>query len=794
MVILVKKGILSLSRLLSGLLCCFLFTGAYAQQSIFYEQGFEGSSFPPEGWSRTSIIGNNQWERSTDEARFGQASAYISYADPSGEDWLISPAFTVSAGDELSFYIRTDFSGYTPDELSVRVSSTGTLIANFTDEILNLKEGVNYPAEDTWDNHTLSLSAYEGETIHIAFRNTNENGDGVYIDQVALGTRPQVDIEVMSIEVEGPIAATTLEPKVTVSNRGIQNQPFTVRLEAEGNYISTRTVDALATHEMETVTFDSWTPEPGIKTLTATVELASDEISDNNTLSKSVTVLKTFPNQGWVSEDPLPGSKWASAVVGYTTTEAGPNNQLLVLAGNNGSGPTVSEVLSFDPETGDWSSLTSVPGAVQQAQAFFAEGKIFLIGGYSLSFSPKPSNNVQIYDIATDSWSFGSNMLVAVGDYAAAQYRESLLYIIGGHDGSGDVNHVQVYNTQTNEWYMATPFPGTPVAGMRGGIARGKLVVAGGYNQQTSAQTKQAYVGEIGTEFTSINWYAIQDYPGGSLGRHAGVSLNRAWDPYVYFTGGDPTGTGNSAKADTWAFNVETQAWESGPTKPTAANNLMGFGTLEIDGVTYLATVGGYDGTNFLAVNEWLALGSTTPTTDFSIIPEGNIHPIEGRIIGGGDGCNIQSSASIAPEALASELPANVSFPYDLLELNLQYCDDGATVTVELTFPESLADNSQYWKYGLIPGTETAESGWYTIPLTINGNTATFELVDGGQGDNDGTANGFIQDPGGIGIFSANSGPDTGNSPVGIPTTQHWMLILMSLLLGGGGLKRLRYR
>ncbi|MBN7798945.1 IPTL-CTERM sorting domain-containing protein [Parahaliea mediterranea] len=792
------RKISSFRGVLLGLLCCAASIGAYAQHASFYEQSFETIEFPPPGWARLSVVGDEQWTRDTSEARFGQASAFIRYDYPEGSDWLISPAFTVSAGDELSFYIRTEFSGYAPDELSVRVSRTGTQPADFVDEILNLQEGVNYPASDTWENHTLSLGAYDGETIHIAFHNTNGDGNGVYIDQVALGTRPQVDVGVFSIEAPEIMGEGAVEPRVVVYNGGLQDQPFTVRLEADGGYSSTRLVSSLALLEMETVTFDSWTPEPGTRTLTATVELAGDEIPANNTLAKSINVVSEFPNQGWVTKDPLPGAKWASAVAGFAAPGADHNNRLMVLAGKDASSNMVSDVLVYDPHAGSWSSLASAPQAVQQGQAFFAGEKVFLIGGYASGFNPLSGGNVQIYDIATDSWSTGTDMPVAVGDFAAAQYRDSLLYVIGGYNGSVDVNNVQVYDTETDQWHAATPFPGNLVAGARAGIALGKLVVVGGYSQTSGSQTKQAYVGEIGADFTSITWSQVQDYPGGSIGRHAGVSLSRAWSPYVYYTGGDPTGQGNSAIAETWAFNVETMAWEAGPPKPTVASNLMGWGTVEVDDVVYLATVGGYDGSNFLATSEWLALGPVAPpTTELSVVPAGEVHPIAGSISGGGVACGIGHAASVTPEAVSSAPPADVSFPYDMLEMNLQNCINGATVTVELRFPEDLPADAEYWKYGLLPGTQSAESGWYSIPLTINGSIATFELVDGGQGDNDGTANGFIQDPGGIGVASTNSGPGTGtgtgNSPVGIPAVSHWALMLMSLLLAGFGLRRLRH-
>src|SRR5690606_29353324 len=74
-------------------------------------------------------------------------------------------------------------------------------------------------------------------------------------------------------------------------------------------------------------------------------------------------------------------------------------------------------------------------------------------------------------------------------------------------------------------------------------------------------------------------------------------------------------------------------------------------------------------------------------------------------------------------------------------------------------------------KYG--PTGTNATPHWYTIPATIDGDTAVFTIVDGGLGDDDLTADGTIVDQG---------GPAVPVMPV--PTMPQWLLILSAIGAG----------
>jgi len=101
-----------------------------------------------------------------------------------------------------------------------------------------------------------------------------------------------------------------------------------------------------------------------------------------------------------------------------------------------------------------------------------------------------------------------------------------------------------------------------------------------------------------------------------------------------------------------------------------------------------------------------------------------------------------------------SSLPAqgkpNVSFPHGLFSFNITGLLQGQKVTVKITYPSSVSNTTQYWKFGPTPGNSTPH--WYQIPVGSNDgdNVITINITDGGLGDHDLTANGVIADPGGI--------------------------------------------
>jgi len=104
-------------------------------------------------------------------------------------------------------------------------------------------------------------------------------------------------------------------------------------------------------------------------------------------------------------------------------------------------------------------------------------------------------------------------------------------------------------------------------------------------------------------------------------------------------------------------------------------------------------------------------------------------------------------------DALAlSDLPADAqatkpkfNFVHGFFDCSITGLENGASVTLSITFPSSIPDKWVWWNY--IEG-----QGWSSLPIGSNDGdeVITITKTDGGVGDADGVANGVITDPGGI--------------------------------------------
>jgi hypothetical protein len=119
------------------------------------------------------------------------------------------------------------------------------------------------------------------------------------------------------------------------------------------------------------------------------------------------------------------------------------------------------------------------------------------------------------------------------------------------------------------------------------------------------------------------------------------------------------------------------------------------------------------------------------------------------------DPSNITNVASVP---MPPNPPEGYNFPYGVFAINISVIKPGQWATITITLPDNLPANSEYWKYSPNGnGSPNMQPGWYQVPLGDNDgdNIITITLQDGGRGDADGVANGWIIDQGGPATPSA---------------------------------------
>lgn len=158
-------------------------------------EDFEGTNDGevPNCWSVINGGDANTWSvQSTGWPSYphsGSKYARITYSSTAHNDYLITPAFTVTdhVSDIISFWSR-NYDSFYVDEFDVLVSTTGNQESDFTDTLAS-----NVAPPTTYTEYTYDLSAYEGQTIYFAIRAISTNEYYLYIDDVVTSGEPYCD-------------------------------------------------------------------------------------------------------------------------------------------------------------------------------------------------------------------------------------------------------------------------------------------------------------------------------------------------------------------------------------------------------------------------------------------------------------------------------------------------------------------------------------------------------------------------------------------------------------------------
>ncbi len=226
----------------------------------------------------------------------GPMAVSVSWTEPQGnpcDRWLISPAIGIN---QPGLYLKFTAVGYDdsfPEVLNVKISTTGVEKTDFTTTALSL------PAVPVGMNEYLvDLSAYENDSIHVAFVN---NGDGYYLilGQISVLVPPQNEIVLNKVDVPAYAQQNTnFNVKGTVTNKGTAAlTSFNVTYNIDGGTdVATYTVSGINVPYNGTYEFTHNVPASianvGTSTINVTVSKPNtedDEIS-NNSGSASVMV------------------------------------------------------------------------------------------------------------------------------------------------------------------------------------------------------------------------------------------------------------------------------------------------------------------------------------------------------------------------------------------------------------------------------------------------------------------------------------------------------------------------
>jgi subtilisin family serine protease/N-acetylneuraminic acid mutarotase len=307
----------------------------------------------------------------------------------------------------------------------------------------------------------------------------------------------------------------------------------------------------------------------------------------------------------WFGANDIPGGLVRFA---HAQCDAEPN-VFYVVGGVDGTFEVSDRLWRFDAETTEWTELASIPEGGEGPTATCEAGRIHVMGGDG-------TDRHYIYTIASDSWSTGAPLPRPVWGAAAAGWNGQI-FLVGGDDDfffGGTSDEVNVYDIASDTW-VGTGEPMPVPTGAAGFFQSGPhLYVVGGWDDSSpdfNVGATQRY--DLVNGFWEMGpWLAFP---------RADFAL-AATDQALYAIGGDEEG-GSPFDASRTVERLDLGAWPDGAWEevdrigvPLTANNGGFCGTATFDPGTEVWSAGGADA-NLNIQGRMLfrqAAGETCPT------------------------------------------------------------------------------------------------------------------------------------------------------------------------------------
>lgn len=279
------------------ILCLVDNNKTYSQLKL--NESFEGTKFPPEGWSVSDTSSTGAWSHSIRTPYTGYRCAVSNFTSGISSNFLITKRIVPTDEDSLTFCFKQTFWKTYKDTFSVFISTTDSLPSSMTTRIMKFYDSVSYPAPILYARKSYSLAAYAGQTIWIGFQHVNLDGDNIRLDNVTVGKEMLNEVGIVENTFPrgnfGMCMFNAMQPVARIRNFGSGNQmsPFTITYRITGpstTYESIRS-DTLSAGSDKLITFDSLFPTtPGTYNVKIYTGLAGDENPFNDTLTSDFII------------------------------------------------------------------------------------------------------------------------------------------------------------------------------------------------------------------------------------------------------------------------------------------------------------------------------------------------------------------------------------------------------------------------------------------------------------------------------------------------------------------------
>lgn len=239
----------------------------------------------------------------------------------------------------------------------------------------------------------------------------------------------------------------------------------------------------------------------------------------------------------WEELAPVPDPR-----IGATAVCVGNTIHLLGGANRFGAATTSHFVLTVGAK--EWIEAAPTPRPVIGAASGGSGGTIYLAGGDSDFDPPGVTDEVDAYDIATDTWSTSARM-PHPATFAGSAQRGRFLYVVGGFDDgspAANVRATQRLDTVTGVWTSGPELPGPPADFALVAVSSALYAVGGdadgGGFKDASATVRKLEL----TRWPAGNWISERDPLPESVAANSGGFATS--DGRIWTVGGSTPGIG----------------------------------------------------------------------------------------------------------------------------------------------------------------------------------------------------------------------------------------------------------
>lgn len=263
-------------------------------------------------------------------------------------------------------------------------------------------------------------------------------------------------------------------------------------------------------------------------------------------------------SSGWTQSVPLPEPQSNNAVATAETEGGCMVYSLMGVDASLTSGGVHNRGFRWREGDRQWTALPEIPGPGRlAASAVSLAGEPYVLGGYSIDGATETSHSLlQRFNLQTGRWDSLAQMPVSIDDAVAVAWRDRYIVVVSGWHDEAAVSNVQIYDRESDEWSLATEFPGTPVFGHAGAIVGDTLLVVDGVASAALGfrTVEQAWLGVLDADSPeSIDWIDLAGHTGPARYRAAAgaTPAGQIWvqggtaEPYNYdglrYDNGEPS-------------------------------------------------------------------------------------------------------------------------------------------------------------------------------------------------------------------------------------------------------------